>query len=407
MENSVSSLTKETNNLNDQLSFIDNKVFETIEEVRGEIKANNKECPGARIVSKLDELRIDLDKVDTRGQKLINDINQLDCRLTKMENKKYQTSDLPEEVVDFMRNLYNENEHTKKSNAKLVEKINVLEASQESMSLTIGQILERLNQQGSNKYDASEATFGLHNKQTSAGNNMILEDDKQLGHTQLNFTGAKQQTNNNIPNQLFPSGISGMGQTSEQQKMIHGFKYGAGSVTNWGNSGNGNISNPDERLKISHGIGGNTNSQLDMSINSDNLSAESFQSNVSGTNIPVNALTLFEVENFNIWWKNRETTVQCCTGLDRYGLVAGKVPGKHLAHMKGIKVINQSDEAAYKFNVKREGVRRRIKKLKENTGKDYLPSNRETIQAAMDLARANQSNNPNFQFQNNNSQSNA
>ena len=235
---------------------------------------------------------------------------------------------------------------------------------------------------------------------------MILENDKQLGHTQLNFTGDKQQMINNTPNQIFPSG-SGMGQTSEQQKMIHGFKFGAGSVTNWGNSGNGNNLNPNERSKISHGIGTNTNNQLDMSINSDNLSAGSFYSNVSGTNTPVDALNLFEVENFNIWWNNRETTVQCCTGIDTYGLVAGRVPGRHLAHMRNIRVINQNNEASYKFIVKKEGVSRRIRKLKENTGKDYLPANRETIQAAKDSASTIQRNNPYFQFRNNNFQSNA
>ena len=272
--------------------------------------------------------------------------------------------------------------------------------------MTIGHILERLNQQGSNKIDASEATFGMHNNQTPVGNKMILEDDKQIGPTQLNVTGVRQPMNNNRPNQLFLSG-SGMGQTSEQQKMIHGFKFGAESVTNWGNSGNGNTSNPNDRSKISHGIGGNTNNQLDMSINSDNMSAASFQSNVSGTNIPADALTLFEVENFNIRWNNRDTTVQCCTGLDKYGLVAGKVPSKHVAWMKGWKLISPNEEAAYKFNVKKEGVNRRIKKLKENTGKDYLPSNRETIQAAIDSNKPYQRNNPYFQFQNNSFQFNA
>ena len=297
-------MTKECNNLEDQVKFIDNRIFESIQEVKDDIKANTKDCPGARIISKLDELRIDLNGVDARGQKLISDINQITIRLTNMENKKIQQSDMPNQVLQGMQNLFDDHENTKKTNAKLVEKIKVLEDSQESMSLAIGQILERLNQQGPNRNDASEATLGMHNNETPGGNNMILEDDKQLGHTQLNFTGAKQQMNNNTPNQIFPSG-SGMGQTSEQQKMIHGFKFGAGSVTNWGNSGNGNNLNPNERSKISHGIGTNTNNQLDMSINSDNLSVDSIHSNISGTNIPVDNLTLFEVENFNIWWRNR------------------------------------------------------------------------------------------------------
>ena len=81
-------MSKESSNLNDQLKFIDNKFFESIQEVKDEIKANSKECPGARIISKLDDLRNDLNKVDARGQKLISDINQLDNRLTKLEKKK-------------------------------------------------------------------------------------------------------------------------------------------------------------------------------------------------------------------------------------------------------------------------------------------------------------------------------
>ena len=67
-----------------------------------------------------------------------------------------------------------------------------------------------------------------------------------------------------------------MGQTLEQQKMIHGFKFGQESVANWGNAGNWDNSGPNVRSKISHGIGG-TNNQLDMSINSDNLSDGSIQ----------------------------------------------------------------------------------------------------------------------------------
>ena len=189
MENSISSMSKESSNLNDKLKFIDDKLFESIQEVKDEVKANSKECPGARIISKLDDLRYDLNKVDARGQKLISDINQLDNRLTKLEKKKIQVSDMPFNVMDGMTKLFSDHENTKKTNANLVEKIRTLEASQESMSLAIGQIMERLNYQGFNKIDASEATFGLHNNQMPGGNNMILENDKQIGHIQQNCTG--------------------------------------------------------------------------------------------------------------------------------------------------------------------------------------------------------------------------
>ena len=162
-------MTKECNNLEDQVKFIDNRIFESIQEVKDDIKANTKDCPGARIISKLDELRIDLNGVDARGQKLISDINQITIRLTNMENKKIQQSDMPNQVLQGMQNLFDDHENTKKTNAKLVEKIKVLEDSQESMSLAIGQILERLNQQGSNRNDASEATLGMHSNQTPGG----------------------------------------------------------------------------------------------------------------------------------------------------------------------------------------------------------------------------------------------
>ena len=126
-----------------------------------------------------------------------------------------------------------------------------------------------------------------------------------------------------------------MGQTLEQQKMIHGFKFGQESVANWGNAGNWDNSGPNVRSKISHGIGG-TNNQLDMSINSDNLSDGSIQSNISGTNIPANTLDFYEVDSFKIEWNGRTTSVQCCTGIDNNGFVQARVPGKHLLHLRKI-----------------------------------------------------------------------
>ena len=81
-------MTKESNDLSDQLSYIDNKIFESIQEVKEEFKAKTRDCPGAKIISKLDELRTDLNVVDTRGQKLISDLNQLDNRLSILGNKK-------------------------------------------------------------------------------------------------------------------------------------------------------------------------------------------------------------------------------------------------------------------------------------------------------------------------------
>ena len=271
LENSMKSTAKDYRELNDQVKRIDQNFYDSIEEVKANVNNTSTDCPGAKIISKIDNLQATTKQVETKQVAIVNDLITMNQRLINVENKKIDQKDMPKEVSDSVQGIIDELANTKKANTLLTEKINVLEATQGSMSQALSQIMGMLNLQGFNTNNSNEGgvNYGQQaNFHTPASNLMQLENVNHNMVSQPNSAEFNQMTNIGTSNVLPMA--NNLGNTAQQQKLIHGFMYGKESVANWDKSGNdGGNYGTSANIKVSHGLGGNKN-QLDMSINSDN-----------------------------------------------------------------------------------------------------------------------------------------
>ena len=203
LENSIAASSREMQIIKDLVDRVDHRFTDSIEKVKQEVEIKSKECPGAKIISKIDGMHDNIIQIDTKQRGLSNDLLNVKQRLGNVENKRIEPNELPIEVKDGMQSIYDELVKTKNSNSMLEEKVKVLEASQAQMGMAIGQLMEKVNCQDfkvNNPNADGVNCVSQMNIQIPASNDMQLENNNQYMNVSQGFTGFNQQMNGGMSN---------------------------------------------------------------------------------------------------------------------------------------------------------------------------------------------------------------